>query len=799
MTFGLEFAKHRLSRVLSEPVQLQLQSLCLPGGPDVFIDRIDVVLDGATFHSVYGNGSSLEVRLPVDIFSVSMQDLLSHPNQSPPNLPTPADRVVLNVMLAATGSNLSATAVPPDLSGTRVPVPLQGALSTQLADIVNTAMANNSFDAAPMLSVYGLPAPTVVRLSMTPADILVEYDPAGPTIPRTGPGQEWGMFLDAAPALAFGISKLPPVLRSGLISTSAEWSPLGTLPRVLAKTQLSIGVMEFELPLDIRMSIVQGTPALARVEFTWDIEVDSVTIKGIPLSLILAMAGMPGLALVVSELFAEVIELGLDGVAAIAEDFLDPLLAQQGVIKIGDRSYRVETPLPPLSIFGVELRVQSLLAIASGMTLGGAVLVAKIDRAPMRLSLRPFGSPFFPTTCRKHGENPQIHKSKVRYAAGTTFYDCGRFCSAHLLEPSHPAAELIEPALGSADASTDGFGFNLLLDEANTLTKDVRLLVRTARGVRFVNFGKPIPAIVDEHGNVVNVIGHVKDCRTFNPNDPLAVMLFGDGKIKLTREQIDPPLENPGWISLVKSGYGIDVHLITLGGLDPGEQLVFESASHRIQISADARGRAVVPGLAPRGVDMPVSRLSRLNQRPLSRQAKVETLALDAGAIYRAQTVSEVPSEEPHTGRGQRFAEAIRSFGLGELSFVASKGDPTFLWQPGIVNALNPQPLPPVDIGSLNPQPLPPEPPPDEHPLVRSIGLRGVHAVYAVPGTDDHRVAIAAMADGRKLVLEAGAGVGEERARVAGTFEGPIGRTVTRDGFAVAAGGGLVRLFNVQE
>jgi len=63
-------------------------------------------------------------------------------------------------------------------------------------------------------------------------------------------------------------------------------------------------------------------------------------------------------------------------------------------------------------------------------------------------------------------------------------------------------------------------------------------------------------------------------------------------------------------------------------------------------------------------------------------------------------------------------------------------------------------PLPAVPEVSLNPQPLPPEPP-DEHPLVRSAGLTGVAAVYALPRMSGDRIAITAMADGRMLVLEA--------------------------------------------
>ncbi len=796
MAFGFELAKHRLSRALSEPIQAQLQSLCLPGGPDVFVDRIDVILDGATFTPVFGAGNALVVAMPVDVFFVSMQDLLAFPNQDLPYLPTPSDRIIVKVKLTATGTTLSATAEPPDLNATRLPTQLRETLAEMLAQVINTRLSNNAFDAAPMLAQYGMPVPTSVRISMTPAAILIEYDPTGPTITRTGAGQEWGMFIDAASALAFGLSKLPSELRSGLVSTSAAWAPIGTTPRILANTKLSLGVFDFNLPLDIRMSVVPGAPALLRVDFSWDIEVNAVTVMDVPLSVILNWAGLPGLGAVVSEIFAEALELGLDGIAALADEFLKQALAEQGVQPLGGRSYRIDRPLPPLAMFGVELRVQSLLAIASGMTLGGLVMVDKLPRTALSMGTNPFGAPFFPTTCRKDGpKKPKVKKHLIRYLAGVHLYDAGRFCSAQLLDPVHPAAELIEPSLTATDATTDGFGFDLSVDDANTLTTDIRLLVLTSRGTRMVNFGRPIPAIVDSEGNVINVVGHLdEDCQTYNPNDPWAKVMFGDDPVKLTQEELDPPLEDPGWLALVTGGYGVDVHLVTLEGLEPGEQVVFESASHRIQVSADAQGRVVVPGIAPRGADMPSARLSRLSQRALEKEPRIESLALDAGALFAAQEPLRDAAGHLLPDRGERFAAPMRHFSLGSLRFIASRSDSASLWKPAALNALNPQPLPPEPPpeGSLNPQPLPPEPP-DEHPLVRSAGLTGVIAVYALPGMGGERIGIAAMADGRMLVLEAG----EDRARVSGTFEGPIGRTITKDGFAIAAGAGHVRLFSV--
>ena len=142
---------------------------------------------------------------------------------------------------------------------------------------------------------------------------------------------------------------------------------------------------------------------------------------------------------------------------------------------------------------------------------------------------------------------------------------------------------------------------------------------------------------------------------------------------------------------------------------------MFESASHRAQVSADAQGRVVVPGIAPRGADMPSARLSRLSQRALEREPRIESLALDAGALFAAQEPLRDAAGRLLLDRGERFAAPMRQFSLGSLSFIASRSDSASLWKPTALNALNPQPLPPEPPPevALNPQPLPPEPPPE--------------------------------------------------------------------------------------
>jgi hypothetical protein len=794
MGFGVEFTRQRLSRCLTEPIQRALSLQCLPDSAIAFVDRIDVGTE-VGFASPPGAPDLVEATLPVAIHFVSMADLLAHPNQSPPELPTTRADVALRVQLQAQGTALAVAVLPPDVSGSGIPSPLREQIAQQLANAANGALNNAGFDLAPMIDGFGLPPPTVARVVLTPATLVVEYDPLGPSGNRLGVGQSWGFFLDVQPLLDFALDKLPPEVRSGLVSTSAQWSPDGTVPRIVAQAKLDLGLFQIKLPLDIRLSLLPGAPAQLRVDLTWDVEVDALTVMGIPLAWLIKLAGLPGMAAALaSEGFAEVIELGLDGAAALADDKIAAAFAQAGAERTGPRSYARLQALPPLQLLGVELRTESLIASGAGMTIGGPVLVQAVSREPMSLSTTRFGRPFFASNCRQTGGvRPTVRAEQVRYFASANFYEMGRFCSARLVPMNATAARLMEPSLDGATAATEAFGFDLDLQEANLITTDVRMLVRTSRGTRLVDFGKPTPAVVDANGNVSNVIGHIWNCLTYSTEDKHA-LIFGNDPLHLTREDVLPPLEDPGWTRLLREAWGLDVHLVEVSGLEPGEMVVYESATHRVQVTADREGRAVLPGFSPLGADVKPARLLRLNQGPLT-QREVRLLAgtaLQGGAMLRPPAEGEVMVDGGGLQRRAAWGEALRSMHIGPAFMGALRAQ-----DPGVLAGLNPQPLPPgppPELGALNPQPLPPEPPPHENPLVQATGLKGVRAVLAVPGASPDQMVIAMMQDGRKVVLDGHAG----RPRVTGTVDGPLGRTLFKGGFAVAQAGGHLRLFEVR-
>jgi hypothetical protein len=102
-----------------------------------------------------------------------------------------------------------------------------------------------------------------------------------------------------------------------------------------------------------------------------------------------------------------------------------------------------------------------------------------------------------------------------------------------------------------------------------------------------------------------------------------------------------------------------------------------------------------------------------------------------------------------------------------------------------------------LDETALNPQPLPPGGVPERGAALRvanELRLRGVAAVFAVPGFAEAPIALARMVDGSVLVLDRSS---DGTARVAGTFAGPIGSLEVAGAWAMAPTAGQSLAFRL--
>ena len=199
-----------------------------------------------------------------------------------------------------------------------------------------------------------------------------------------------------------------------------------------------------------------------------------------------------------------------------------------------------------------------------------------------------------------------------------------------------------------------------------------------------------------------------------------------------------------------------------------GELLHYRSATHAIDLSADADGRAVVPALLPLQAAMPPALLQRANGRPLAGHVTVRTLAFEAVA---ALPVALAPPRLAVLRSGHAGLRT-RAGGESLLQVVAPDGTLARLrTRRGA-----------ADEVALNPQPLPPEPPPEVAALLQRVP--GVVRTIALPGADGPAT-VALRRDGSRLLLDRQA---DGSLRVAGSFTGPVGVLQVQAGWAVASG-----------
>ena len=139
---------------------------------------------------------------------------------------------------------------------------------------------------------------------------------------------------------------------------------------------------------------------------------------------------------------------------------------------------------------------------------------------------------------------------------------------------------------------------------------------------------------------------------------------------------------------------------------------------------------------------------------------------------------------------------------LNGVTLANSVADHGVFSQPAVQGQegdLNPQPLPPVEIGGglteLNPQPLPPvEQASQILELAKRAGIRGIETVALLPGFAELSVAVGVLGDGSMLLLNTAPAEG---LRISGTFEGPIGTIALAGDWAISEESGSIGIFRV--
>jgi len=167
-----------------------------------------------------------------------------------------------------------------------------------------------------------------------------------------------------------------------------------------------------------------------------------------------------------------------------------------------------------------------------------------------------------------------------------------------MLDPGSIAASfLAQPPAGVVSGGSASVGFTIPAVLGKAIGKDVKLILRTARGVRLINLGRP-RVNVDKDGNVEFTPFYIPDCFHLT-GDQLSAIDWAKGNGTIDLDLLDPPLEYRNWLKVLRAGRGFEVQLVSFTGLTPGELLSFRSLDHAIDLTADASGQAQVPVFLP--------------------------------------------------------------------------------------------------------------------------------------------------------------------------------------------------------
>jgi hypothetical protein len=789
----LQIQSSVLAAIAARSVQTALHARCFDPIGSAYIDHADVAADAVELSAA---GAAVRLRVPVDLFVVSRAAVLAAPNGVPAGATGPADRAHLVLELAASGTVVSMRCVDVDL-GPFAAVLGPGASAVK-AVIVAAVGEPARADLSDTLEEFGMTAPSSSRVEIVGALVAIRFEPVGGAVAHLPPGVEWGLFLDGASVERLARSQVADELASVLpsVSIAAHWRPAGATAHVDVDYGATIVAAAFSVDIDGTLgcdfALAPAPSRQLRTTVHWSLHVDLGDL-------------VPGFV-------DNLVEKEVEGA-------MDP--AKFGGTSLGDHAFFIDRPLPAAALGGARLDYGGVFASPAGMVIGGPVrLPLDPGRATVQLSVHPFGLPTRLTVCSVLAKSGSGEPSRtVSLGEATTtgrawLEDAGAFGAGPEILPPNDWVRpyMSEPGAGAVPE------LRIVVPSAVALgiTTPVQVIVRAARGVRLIDLGAPPPAIVDADGNVTNARRwHIRNCNHVRVGPDEA---HGIDWGVVGRELRDPVI-NPhrlagiDWTTFLAAGEGVDVQLMTLHGLEPGELIRFRSRDHAVDVTADRGGRATVPVVLSLAGDPGEATLERVNRRGVAGHFTVRTATFQRRATFPAGRRNRLIASGDGTATltsefGDRV-EVRRIGPLGALEFVTRRAARSGAIHPAVsVGAadrdwqeshgeIDDEPSRSQDEASLNPQPLPPVDGAVRAGVSwsgRRIDLPGLASVAAVPGFAEAPIALAAMTDGSTLVLDldrAGA------VRVAGTFAGPIGALEDSGDWAFAVGANRVAVYRL--
>lgn len=802
MSIELQIQSSTLKNITAFAVQARLRATCFAPIASLYIDHADVA--ASPVELIATTTGTVRIRVPIDVFVVRREDILAAPNAAPAGATVPAGSVVLVLEMAVAGAIVSLSSVDAELGVLGSLLGSEAAAAKNaILGAVSSPASLNLIDA---LKQLGAPVPISSRVELMGSIVAIRLSPTGNGVGHLFPGQEWGLFMDGASVERLALSKLPTALASisPSMTITPHWRPAGTVPHVdidyAGKVPLpNPFTANVDGTLGLDFSLSPTVTKFLRTTVNWSLHVN--------------------LGVLVPKLFDKMVEKKI-GAA------LDP--TKFGGVPIGDHAFTLDSPdpLPDVSFGGARFAYASIGASVSGMTIGGPVhLPPNPGKDTLQPSVHQFRQPYRLFFCRAlamsgSGAPPKtVSLGEVSTYGSVWLESSGAFCNVEIVSPGNWLA----PYVSKPNDGTAGENQEIKIAIPSTLafaiTEPVLLIIHAARGVRLVDLGIPPSAQLDADGNVINaLIDYIDNCLKIpvGSSDGHGIN-WGSGVTDLT-----PPLEHPDWATYLSAQRGIDIQMVTLSGLEPGELIRFRSRDHAVDVTANRYGRAMVPVLLPIANQLARASLIRVNRRSIADRfglrstAFVRQIGFEAGNQHRLSTTvtgetyltiafgdrAEVHELEQFgasisvrreyvQGRDsddgvRQEGESLRGILTGEvLAQRQSQGDLGSPVQPSREEVeLNPQPLPPREMPVTPRNPL----------ALQRINLPGMTSLFAVPGFEELPIALANMVDGSKLILDLGE---DGTTRVAGTFTGPIGAIELSSGWGLAVDSRRASIYRV--
>jgi hypothetical protein len=778
MGVELQVGRAVLGGLVVRAAQRRVRSVCfpvLPGG--TFVDHVDV--GGAPKFEQAGDAVLL--RLPLDVFLITRTAVLEGDLEGARR---PAGRATLLVEVAAEGTALVMRCAGADLGPLGAAVPQAGQA------ICNAVGQVGRLDLSRILSVLDLGAPASARVELAGDAVAARFEPAGPASSRLVQNDDWGVFLDAAGMERLAMRRLQPV-RDALgrfmtsLSITPQWRPNGPLPHLDVRFSGTIQVPDPLPGIDVTgtigcdLNLTGPDVNVLRATVHW-----SVDIEFIPNSVVNFILGLFG-------------------------NQLDPAKLL-GATPAGPHTFWFDLPLPPLQLAGgARLEYANLPVFPDGMLLGGGVLgIERMNTDTIKVAVDTFGSdPVTMVFCSQGALDATPPPTGHGECSGVAVLrGIGAFCGAEIVAPGallDPYISWPNPGSVREEAKVTA---DLPAEAAREIHGPVQVLVRTARGVRLIDFGfTPQPTPTDP-GRLDPLI------------DPDSVMLvippifiddcLHERPVPETREewlrwleeqeemawhpdetQLTGPERVTEWTRHVGGERMITVQLVTVTELQPGELIQFRSRDHSVDVTAGPDGRAVLPVLYPSERAGREARLLRVNRQPLEGHLEVRSVVFQRGASLPAGLRNRLSASADGTARlTAEFADRVEVHELGRAGVrrLEDPGEPPTPEPAAASEPVATEADPVAQAARSAPGAAGPGYP---------AGLRGITALLPVPGFADQPVAIAELADGARLVLDLGTAGAEPR--VAGTFSGPIGTLESDGDWAIAADDDQVSVFRI--